>query len=87
MLLRALEHQPLGQPSRRGTTGRLVDVDSTSLDAVRIGALPVVNHFLARLDVGKLLEDYVPADPRATLPYSAVLLVLVQSLVVERAPV
>ena len=29
--------------------GRLVDIDSTSLEEVRIGALPVVNRFLARL--------------------------------------
>ncbi len=67
--------------------GRLVDIDSTSLEQVRIGALPVVNRFLTRLGLTNLLEQYVPRDPRATLAYSDVLLVLLQSLVVERAPV
>ncbi len=67
--------------------GRLVDIDSTSLEEVRIGALPVVNRFISRLGLKELFEEYVPGDPRAALAYSASLLMLVQSLAVERAPV
>jgi len=66
---------------------RLVDIDNTSLEEVRIGALPVVNRFISRLGLEELFEEYVPGDPRAALPYSASLLVLLQSLIVERAPV
>jgi len=67
--------------------GKLVDIEHTSLEDVRIGALPVVNRFLSRLGLRSLLEEYVPADPRATLAYADVLLVLLQSLVVCRSPV
>ena len=67
--------------------GRLVDIDSTSLEEVRIGAGPLVDRFLSRLGLEALFEQFVPGDPRAALAYSASLLVLVRSLVVERAPV
>lgn len=67
--------------------GRLVDIDNISLDERRIGALPVVNHFPARLGPRSLLEKYVRADLRATLSYSASVLALLDSLVVERAAV
>lgn len=60
---------------------RLVDIDTTWLEAHRIGALPVVNRFFARLGLKHLFEGYVPGDPRARLAYSDVLLVLLQSLV------
>jgi hypothetical protein len=53
----------------------------------RIGALPIVNAFLARLGLEALLDDYVPMDPRATLAPSASLLVLCRRLAIERAPV
>ena len=66
--------------------GRLVDLDQTSLEQRRIGALPIVNRFLSRLDLETLFDAYVPVDPRATLPPSASLLVLVRNLVIERAP-
>jgi len=66
--------------------GRLVDLDQTSLEQRRVGALPIVNRFLSRLGLEALLDDYVPMDPRATLPPSAFLLVLVRNLVIERAP-
>ncbi len=66
---------------------RLVDIDNTSLKELRIGALPLINHFISRLRLEELFKEYVPGDPRAALPYSAPLLVLLKSLVVERAPV
>jgi hypothetical protein len=55
---------------KEGSMGKLVDIEHTSLEAVRIGALPVVNRFLSRLGLRSLLEEYVPADPRATLAYA-----------------
>lgn len=67
--------------------GRLVDIDQTSLLERRTGALPIVNAFIARLGLSELFDDYVPMDPRATLAPSASLLVLLRSLVIERAPV
>ena len=67
--------------------GRLIDPEGASLEERRIGALPIVNAFMERLGLKDLLDAYVVGDPRAALPPSASLLVLVRSLVVERAPV
>jgi len=66
---------------------RLVDIEKTSFVERRIGALPVVNSVLSQLGLEGLLDDYVPVDPRAMLAPSASLLVLLRSLVIERAPV
>jgi transposase len=64
----------------------LVDLEESSLVPVRIGAAPIVNRFLERLEIGALLDDYVPTDPRASHPPSVSLLVLVRSLAIERSP-
>ena len=66
--------------------GRLIDMDQMSLVKARIGALPIVNRFISLLRLQELFDDYVPMDPRATLPPSACLLVLLANLVLERAP-
>jgi len=42
--------------------GRLVDIDTTSLEEHRIGTLPLVNRFFARLGLRCLLSEYVPGD-------------------------
>lgn len=67
--------------------GRLIDPEEALLEERRIGALPIVNAFMERLGLKELIDSYVVGDPRAALPPSASLLVLVRSLVVERAPV
>jgi hypothetical protein len=72
---------------KEGAGGRLIDIEEASLEERRIGALPIVNAFVERLGLKGLLDDYVVADPRASLAPSASLLVLLRSLVVERAPV
>lgn len=66
---------------------RLVDIEETSLLEQRIGALPIVNAYVHRLGLAELLDSYVPMDPRATVAPSTSLLVLLTTLVIERAPV
>ena len=54
----------------------------------QLGPLPVVNHFLARLGVHRLLEDYLPADDRRLkLAPAAAIGVVVRNLVLHREPV
>ncbi len=67
--------------------GRLMDPGEASLENLLIGVPPIVNAFMERLGLKELLDEYVVADARASLAPSAWLLVLVRSLVVERAPV
>ncbi len=53
-----------------------------------LGALPVVNHFLDRLGVGRLLERHVPHDDRRLrLAPATAIGVVVRNLVTHRAPV
>jgi transposase len=59
-----------------------------TLRTERLGPLPLVNHFLARLDLAGILARHVPtADRRVAIPYAAGLGILVRSIVVEREPI
>lgn len=59
-----------------------------TLRTERLGPLPLVNHFLARLDIGAILARHVPTtDRRVTMPYADGLGILLRSIVVEREPI
>lgn len=58
------------------------------LQSERLGPLPVVNHFLDRLDLEALLDRFVPTqDRRYSLPHAKALGVLLRSIIVEREPI
>jgi transposase len=60
---------------------------SFDLDSRFVGALPIANHFLARLQVEALLEHPLPPpDPRSKVTPARVLMVLLRSLIVRRIP-
>jgi transposase len=62
--------------------------EAVGLRTERLGALPVINHFAARLDVEGILERFVPTtDRRVRLPYAKGLGVLLRSILVEREPI
>ncbi len=57
------------------------------LESTRLGALPIVEHFLERMRVAALLDRHLPAgDPRVSLPTATAIGVLVRNLCVEREP-
>lgn len=59
-----------------------------TLRTERLGPLPLVNHFLARLDVAAILARHVPTDDRrVATPYAEGLGILLRSIVVEREPI
>ena len=61
--------------------------DALGLHTERLGALPLINHFLDRLQLETHLEAFVPTrDRRIRLPYAKALGVLVRSLLIEREP-
>ena len=58
------------------------------LHVQRLGPLPLVNHFLDRLGLERLLDKHVPTpDRRCTLAYAKALGVLLRSVIVEREPI
>lgn len=61
--------------------------EAFDLDSKFLGALPIVNHFLVRLQIGALLAKRLPeADPRTKVPPPSVLMVLLRSLILSKAP-
>ena len=64
-----------------------IDVEETQFDAQLLGAMPIVNHFIARLKLDDALDAALPHDDaRVLLAPSRVLGVLVRHLVVEHRP-
>jgi hypothetical protein len=53
----------------------------------RVGALPLIDHVLARIGLDLLLDRFVPSDRRCDVPHAKVLSAFLRSLVVEREPV
>jgi transposase len=59
-----------------------------TLQSERLGPLPLINHFLQRLGLSDLLEQYVPThDKRCTVSHATALGVLLRSILVEREPI
>ena len=58
------------------------------LHSQRVGALPIVNHFLGRVGLDDILSTHVPADDsRLRLAPAAALGVVVRNLIVDHEPV
>ena len=57
------------------------------LQTERLGPLPLLNHFIARLGLGSLLERHVPTDRRHAVSHAQALLVLLRSILIEREPI
>lgn len=59
-----------------------------ALHTHRLGPLPLINHFLHRLGLDELLEQFVPTtDQRVSISHARALGVLLRSLLVEREPI
>jgi transposase len=70
------------------TASTLADGGPFRLRAEVLGAMPIIDAFLARLGVGGLLEAFVPGDDgRVKLAPARALGVLVRNLVLHREPV
>jgi transposase len=59
-----------------------------TLVSERMGALPLVNSFIERMDLSALMERFVPTtDRRSALTHAQALGVLLRSIIVEREPI
>jgi transposase len=66
---------------------RTVPTGPFELESSSLGALPVIDHFLARIDLPGMLARYLPGeDARTSLPAATAIGVLVRNLCVEREP-
>ena len=70
-----------------GVSEQHLSVERLSLRDERLGALPLINHFIERLGLERHLEAFVPTtDRRVRVPYAKALGVLLRSLLIEREP-
>ena len=72
----------------RGELFAALDAEDLNIVPQRLGALPLINHFLERLGIPELLARHLPSHPRKDgLPYHKALGVLLRSILVEREPI
>jgi transposase len=68
--------------------GQQAAAEGFELCSYNVGALPLVNAFLDRMQLTELLADHLPADdPRTELPTVRALMVLVRNVLLARQPV
>lgn len=68
-------------------TGRQARAGRRTLCSEKIGALPILNHFIRRLRLEELLQEHLPPeDKRVKVPAAKALLVLLRNLLISREP-
>lgn len=69
-------------------SGQVAKAADKSLRSYQVGAVPILNHFLKRLDLEGLLQRHLPAeDARTTIPTATGLLLLARNVLVSREPI
>ena len=72
---------------KRKRSGRQARAGQETLRSEKIGALPILNHFIRRLRLEEWLRQHLPPeDPRVKIPAAKALLVLLRNLLVSREP-
>jgi len=62
------------------------DVQDLRLDSKEIGALPIINHFIDRLELSQLISQVLPAQKNHKLSHTAAILLFVRNILIERHP-
>ena len=72
---------------KRKPTGRRARAGRRTLRSEKIGALPIINHFIQRLRLEELPQEHLPReDKRVKVPAAKALLVLLRNLLISRQP-
>ena len=81
-------HRPRDHHRRkRRRTGRQARAGRQTLRSEKIGALPIINHFISRLRLEERLGEHLPPeDKRVKVPAAKALLVLLRNLLISREP-
>ncbi len=75
---RSRKRKPIGRQARAGRQ---------TLRSEKIGALPILNHFIERLRLEQWLQECLPPeDKRVKVPAAKALLVLLRNLLISREP-
>jgi transposase len=75
------------RPRKRKPTGRQARAGRQTIRSEKIGALPILNHFIERLRLEQWLRECLPPeDKRVKVPAAKALLVLLRNLLISREP-
>jgi transposase len=76
------------RPDQEPHPGTLAHAHGLQLRSYQVGALPLLKHFLQRMQLERILREHLPADdPRTELPTVRALLVLIANLLLSREPI
>jgi hypothetical protein len=68
--------------------GTSAQADGLELRSYDVGALPLLDRIFLRIQLPRLLQEYLPKDdPRTELPTAAALMVLFANLLLSREPI
>lgn len=71
----------------QGLSGSIATWDQGTLRSYRVGALPIINHFLHRMRVEEILQEHLPTeDARTKIATARGLMLLVRNLLISREP-
>lgn len=83
----AQRRQPPNPPSPHHDLGAVTHLPQGTMHSATVGALPILNHFLQRMNLEDILYNHLPADDRRhKVPVARALLVLVKNLLLSREP-
>lgn len=78
----------MNQHGSRIRAGQDARGDGTSLRSYTVGALPIINHILQRMNLESILREHLPPDdPRVEVSTVSALLVLVRNMLLSREPI
>jgi len=60
--------------------------DGLNLDSKQVSALPVINKFIDRIELKKLLLSYIPSKQNQKLSHVDAILIFVRNILLEREP-
>lgn len=63
-----------------------INKDNLKLDSKSIGSLPIVNHFLNRLNLSDSLDKFVPSRPNMAFKHSEAITLFIRNILIERQP-
>jgi transposase len=81
-----MEKQPKKRPSRQA--GQTAEAANKTLRSYAVGATPIINHLLGRLNLEAILERHLPVeDDRMKVPTTAGVLLLIRKVLMSREPI
>jgi transposase len=63
-----------------------INEDHLKLDSKSISGLPIVNHFMSRLNLADALDKFVPSKPNMAFKHSEAIALFVRNILIERQP-